>query len=421
MKARELIGKFDKPRYIEFTESLCAHSRSGIVGCHRCLDLCPTSAITPNGDHVAIDGGICAGCGQCSAACPTGAVAYALPTADALMRKLRTLLRTYQEAGGVRPVILLYDDAHGSPLVDSLAHDGDGLPANVLPLAVNEMTQIGLEFVAAAFAYGASAVCLLLRAKPRHDTSGLAKTLELAEAILTGLGFGEGRMVMIETDDPLTLGDTLRAMPVLDGAPRPASFSAIGGKREVMRLALNELQRVAPKPTDVIALPKGAPFGAVQVDVADCTLCHSCVSACPTGALSADRDRPALSFTEDLCMQCGLCMMTCPEKVISLTAQIDFRATMAPSRLLKEEEPFHCIRCSKPFGVKSSVARVTAKLEGQHWMFKDSTKRLDVIRMCADCRVQAMSDEDFNPYGVPERSAPRTTDDYLRDRATKET
>ena len=41
LKARDLVGTFDKPRYITFTEDLCAHSRSRIVGCHRCLDLCP--------------------------------------------------------------------------------------------------------------------------------------------------------------------------------------------------------------------------------------------------------------------------------------------------------------------------------------------------------------------------------------------
>ena len=61
MKARDLVGTFDKPRYINFKEELCAHSRSRIVGCRRCLDLCPAGAIAPAGDHVAIDPHICAG------------------------------------------------------------------------------------------------------------------------------------------------------------------------------------------------------------------------------------------------------------------------------------------------------------------------------------------------------------------------
>ena len=86
------------------------------------------------------------------------------------------------------------------------------------------------------------------------------------------------------------------------------------------------------------------------------------------------------------------------------------------SRIIKQEEPFHCIRCDKPFGVKSSVERVVAKLEGQHWMFKDSKKRLDVIRMCADCRVEAMAEEQFDPYGAPKRPNVRTSDDYIRER-----
>ena len=72
------------------------------------------------------------------------------------------------------------------------------------------------------------------------------------------------------------------------------------------------------------------------------------------------------------------------------------------SRIIKQEEPFDCIRCGKPFGVKSSVERVVAKLEGQHWMFKDSKKRLDVIKMCADCRVDVMAEEKFDPFGAPQ-------------------
>jgi ferredoxin len=416
LKARDLVGTFDKPRYITFTEDLCAHSRSKIVGCRRCLDLCPTGAIAPAGDHVAIDAQICAGCGQCAAACPTGAAAYALPPSDALLRKLRALLGGYREAGGQQAIVMFHDAEHGFELIDALARHGDGLPANALPVQVNEVTQVGLEAVAASFAYGASAVRFLIRAKPRNDVMGLSKTIALAEPILAGLGFVGSRVATIETDDPDALGVSLRAIAPMDGAAKPATFSAIGLKRDVVRHALRELYAAAPAPIDIVALPQGAPFGTIEVNVEGCTLCLSCVSACPTGALSDDPERPTLRFAEDACVQCGLCAATCPEKVIGLKPQLDFRAATAMSRIIKQEAPFECISCGKPFGVKSTVERVVAKLEGKHWMFKDSKKRLDVIKMCADCRVNAMVADNFDPFATTPRPKVRTTEDYLRER-----
>jgi ferredoxin len=413
IKARDLIGTFDKPCYVAFNEGLCAHSRSGIVGCRRCLDLCPTGAIEPAGDHVAIDPGICAGCGQCAATCPTGAAAYALPPADALMRKLRRLLTVYRDTGGLYPILLLHDNEHGGALIEALARHGDGLPANVLPFIVNEVTQVGLETIAAAFAYGASAVRFLLRARPRHDISGLTQTIALAEPILAALGFGS--VATIETDDPDALGAALVAIEAHGTAPRPASFSPIGPKREVMQLALRELYHAAPTPTDVVALPAGAPFGAVEIDVAGCTLCLSCVAACPTGALGDDPERPLLRFSESICVQCGLCKATCPEKVINLKPQLDFRAATAMSRVLKEEDPFRCIRCGTQFGVRSTIERVIGKLAGQHWMYAQGSKRLDALRMCENCRVAVVTEDEFDPH-APLRPAVRTTDDYLHER-----
>ena len=166
LQARDLVGTFDKPRYITFTDDLCAHSRSKIVGCPRCLDLCPTGAIAPAGDHVAIDPQICAGCGQCAAACPTGAAAYALPPADALLRKLRTLLTTYREAGGARPVVLLHDGEHGAR-ADRRAGAPRRRPAGERAAASRSTRsrRSASKPIAAAFAYGASAVRFLLRAQ----------------------------------------------------------------------------------------------------------------------------------------------------------------------------------------------------------------------------------------------------------------
>jgi ferredoxin len=416
MKAGELVGTFDKPRYITFTESLCAHSRSKIIGCNRCLNLCPTGAISPNGDHVAIDANVCAGCGACAAVCPTGAAAYALPPVDALISKIRTLLSTYREAGGTNPILLLHDAEHGLQMIEMLARHGDGLPANVIPVSVNEVTQIGLETFAAAFAYGAASMRLLMRARPKHETGGTVRTITYADTILKGLGFGENRVGTIETDDPDALGQALYAVSAAKSAAKTASFMPLGRKRDVMRFALRELQNVAPAPVDVIALPEHAPFGKIEVNAEGCTLCLACVSACPTGALSDNPEKPMLKFAEDACVQCGLCKATCPEKVISLHPQMDFRAATADARIMKEEEPFECIRCSKPFGTKSTIERITAKLEGRHWMFQGRAQRLDLLKMCEDCRVIVATEQSFDPHEAPMRPNVRTTEDYLRER-----
>ncbi|SEF87735.1 4Fe-4S binding protein [Bosea lathyri] len=414
-EARGLVGTFDKPRFIQFREDLCAHSRSKITGCTRCLDLCPTGAISPSGDVVSIDPAVCAGCGQCAAVCPTGAAAYALPPADALIRRLRSLLTTYRAGGGATPVVLLHDGDHGAPLIDALARFGDGLPAHVLPLAVNEITQIGPEMLASALAYGAAGVVILGRAKPRHDLMGLHATLAMAGTVADALGYGRDILRLVETDDPDRLAADLALPFATKPAPTPANFLPMGGKRGLLEIAFGELHRVAPAPVDVVPLAKGAPFGKIQLDRDACTLCLACVSACPTSALADNPDKPALSFSESLCVQCGLCEQTCPEDAISLVPQIDFIAWSEPKRVLKEEEPFHCTSCAKPFGTRSTIERIAAKLEG-HWMFSGANEaRRAALFMCEDCRVERVVNESFDPYGAPGRPAVRTTDDYLRE------
>jgi ferredoxin len=418
--AANLVGTFDKPRFIHFEESLCAHSRSSITGCTRCLDLCPTGAITPNGNSVAVDAHICAGCGACASVCPTGAAAYALPAADALMRRLRTLLQAYRAAGGQNAVVLFHDGEHGEGLIDALARFGDGLPANVLPLLVNEVPQLGPEAIAAVFAYGGTGATLLTRGKPKHDIAGLKRVAEMSETIVSSLGYGAGVVRIIETDDPDQLRTALDAAPAGIATQKPASFIPRGAKRGVLETAFRELHLAAPAPRDVVPLAAGAPFGGVKLNIDGCTLCHACVTACPTGALGDNPDRAMLRFTESLCVQCGLCEQTCPEDVITLEPRLDFKAWSAPPRVLKEEEPFNCIACGKPFGTKSSIERVLGKLGERHWMFQGANaRRLDVIKMCADCRVEAVMNESFDPHAAPQRPPVMTTEDYLRAREDK--
>ncbi|WP_081631248.1 4Fe-4S dicluster domain-containing protein [Methylobacterium sp. 77] len=420
-----LVGEFEKARFVDFQADLCAHSRSRITGCTRCLDVCPTGAIAPAGDHVTIDPYICAGCGSCASVCPTGAAAYALPPADALMRRLRTLMRAYHEAGGRNGVVLLHDAEHGEPLIEALARYGDGLPANVLPVAVNEVTQLGPEAAAALLAYGAVGVRLLVRDRPKHDIAPLRRMATLADTLGKALGYGAADgsplVALIETDDPDMLATALSSGTVGTPAPIPAAFMPVGPKRHVLQFAFREMHVAAPAPVALVPLEGGAPFGGLDFRTEDCTLCLACVGTCPTHALSDSQDRPLLAFEESLCVQCGLCVATCPENVITLKPQVDFAAWSQPRRIVKEEEPFDCVSCGKPFGTRSTIERVIEKLHGRHWMFRGSAgeSRIRTLMMCDTCRVEAVVNEAFDPHTVPERSKPLTSEDYFRARETR--
>jgi hypothetical protein len=105
---------------------------------------------------------------------------------------------------------------------------------------------------------------------------------------------------------------------------------------------------------------------------------------------------------------------------MSLEPRIAFTAFDAEPIVLREEEPACCIACNKPFGVKSTIDRVVKKLEDKHWMFSGANRpRIDLVRMCDDCRVSASMSGGIDPYAGPARPAAKTSEDYLREREAK--
>lgn len=414
----DMVGEFEKPRYVDFRADLCAHSRNKLAGCTRCLDVCPASAIAPDGDAVAIDPYLCGGCGACNSVCPTGAASYAMPPSDFLLARLRTVTTAYFKAGGEAPALLVHDGKHGEEMISLMARHGRGLPARVVPFTVNETAQVGFDFLVSALSYGAAQVALLTPPHRRDELEGLAGQVGLAEAVLGGLGFGGGRLAVLADADPEVVERRLYDLPPVE-AISPSGHIALGGKRAVARLATRHLRAVAPAPADEIALPRNAPFGTVSVDVESCTLCLACVGACPTGAMQDNPDSPQLRFCEDACIQCGLCRNTCPESAISLTPRLNFREEARQAIVVKEEEPYECVRCGKPFGARSTVERIVARLGGKHSMFSDPAM-VDRIRMCEDCRVIVQFEDSDSPLAGGERPRVRRTEDYLREREETE-
>jgi ferredoxin len=403
LQASQMVGTFEKPLHLLLEQHLCAHSRAGQTGCTRCLDVCPTSAIRPDGDHVQIDPMVCAGCGACSALCPSGAIRYDAPPVDHVLRRVRVLAETYLAAGGKAPRLLVHDEDHGAEMIALGARYGRGLPADVIPLAVEALAGFGHAEMLASLAAGFVSVDLL--AAPRTEAEPILAEITLASAM-----GGADRLRLIDERDPDALSDLLYA-----ASPAPLAVAPVlpmGSRRQIARLAGKALLADATGP---MALPKGAPYGAVIVNQEACTLCLSCASLCPNGALLDNPDKPQLRFQEDACLQCGICETVCPENAITLQPQFDPTDAALSQRVLHEEEPFPCIECGKLFGVKSTIEKITEKLAGKHSMFQTGgAGRL--IQMCDDCRVQAQYHSTNNPFAGAERPRPRTTDDYLSKR-----
>lgn len=396
-QASHLVGTFEQPLHVRLEPAICAHSRAGQTACTNCLDACPTGAIAPAGDHVAVDPLICAGCGACSALCPSGAIGYDAPPVETVFRRLATLAQTFRAAGGTAPRLLVHDADHGREMIALLARYGSGLPVDVIPFEMPAIAAFGHAEALGALAAGCADVSVL--PAPKTDRVTLDRETALARAIA-----GTHAVRVIDVADPDAL------VPALGTAPAPLTDPALpmGTRRQIARTAAKALHDGAP----ILPLPDSAPYGAVLVNTDACTLCLSCVSLCPSGALGDNPDRPQLLFQEDACLQCGLCANICPEDAIALQPQLDLSDAALSQRVLHEEEPYACVECGALFGVKSTVEKIVEKLGGKHSMF-GSPDAARMIRMCDKCRVNAAYHSEGNPFVAAPRPRPRTTDDYF--------
>ncbi len=401
LKASQMIGTFEKPLYVRLEEPLCAHSRAEQAACSKCLNACPTGAITSAGEHVAIDPLICAGCGACAALCPSAAISYDAPPVASVFARMTTLASTFRKAGGPHPRLLVHDD-HGAEMISLAARYGRGLPGDVIPLQVSALAGFGHAEMLAGLASGFATVAVLLA--PRSDRDVLRQEAELANAIA-----GNANVDLLDLTDPDALSDALYTQETADSLADP--ILPLGSRRQVTRLAAKALQPDG----EVVPLPEAAPYGAIVVDQDACTLCLSCVSLCPAGALGDNPDKPQLRFQEDACLQCGLCANICPETAITLEPQLNLTDGALAQRVLHEEEPFACIECGSLFGSKSTVERIMEKLAGKHSMFSNP-QAARMIQMCDNCRIQAQYHSENSPFAGGERPPVRTAADDLSKR-----
>ena len=407
----EMVGEFEKPKYFIYNEKVCAHGRNGKVGCNACIDVCSTGAISSifksGQGSVEVNPNLCMGCGACSTVCPSGAMRYNYPSVPHQGKELKTLATVFQAEAkklnqSVAPSLLLHTLKAGTQMIDGLGRSAhvmskqyEGLPSFVIPYGIEHIASTGLELWLGAMAYGFAEVVLLLSGDEDPSyRAALEGQAQLANAILKAYGF-EDRIQLVMADSAEDLQavskamGTLRQRGALNSICTPASFGLSNQKRETLEAVLEHLQKQAktPIPEAGIALPKNALLGGLAINKDACTLCMSCVSSCPEGALLDNPDEPILSFIEKQCVQCGICAQTCPEHALTLEPRLQTVEQRKQKVALNQTEAFHCISCGKPFGTTKMVDLMLAKL-GAHGAFAGAA--MDRLKMCGDCRVVDM-------------------------------
>jgi ferredoxin len=253
------------------------------------------------------------------------------------------------------------------------------------------MACIGIDVWLSAIAMGASQIAVLTSDEEAPDyLVGLEQQMEVAQTLLRGLGYTGSHVALVKAHDASSLdkalqvlGQTRQTVPAT-----PARFAIAAEKRSTLDFALDHLITHAPLGKalpQAIELPKaGAPFGTLVVNKDTCTLCLSCVSACPASALQDNAEKPQLRLIEKNCVQCGLCVTTCPENAITLQPRLLLTSARKEPQVLNEVPPYQCMRCKKPFGTLKAIESMLGKLAG-HAMFQGDA--LNRLKMCGDCRV----------------------------------
>jgi ferredoxin len=326
--------------------------------------------------------------------CPSGALTFAYPKAADQGVKLKTLLSTYTRSGGKQGAVLFHSQEAGSQLLQQLGRAArvgraHGVPARVMPVPVWHTASLGLEVWLTAVAYGAGNVWVLVTGEEAPQYLDALRTqMQVAQSILHGLGLtGEHfKLMHVNPKAPQALAelDAMLQAPSAMTVKQTASFAIQADKRATLELALDHLVQHATPTQEVIALPQGALLGTLAINKDACTMCLSCINACPAAALQDNPQAPQLKFIEKNCVQCGLCAKTCPENAITLVPQLKLSKERKEPVVLNEMKPYACVRCSKPFGTLKAIEAMLGKLAG-HSMFQGAA--LERLKMCADCRV----------------------------------
>ncbi len=351
LNAAELLAAIDRST-IQLDPARCLHFRDRHATCEACFGICPAEAIT-RGKLPSLDADKCEGCLACLTVCPSGAY---------------------------------HADDAVAPLLNSVCHvEGDTLELlctkNPQPEKGLSKTSVGIRVKGCLAGLGTGAYLALAAFGVAHiavrtEACGGCKWAALqpliedqikrAQHFLEAWGKSESIACLSEAHEmverpwwdaenpPLSRRELFRMM-TRQGQIAMACAIENGEHATDQRPGRDRLRTLAA----VAHLPPPEAIGSIDLNelgfaskrVSEaCTACGACARACPTGALTFEKDeadtRFALIFSPRNCIACDFCAHVCVPSAIVVDHKPSFAEVFGePQIQLLEGELMRCERC----------------------------------------------------------------------------
>lgn len=333
--------------------------------CHSCVDICPTIGITSdkNARILELSAIDCIACGRCVSVCPTGSVQRQGDGLEAFTYKAR-LYKDYI------PLVVAREQFESAEFMENLKILKEQNPL-ILPFVLQVPDMLNSVYFLTLLQESGSPL-ILYAPLGEHTNADRDSINEIYIRIFSQPAI----MELSELKDISTL------------KPLPQSrYIYTPRENENSKDIFAERMRFWVKQENYGKV-KIQGFGILGINAEQCTLCLSCVEACNTKALVNNQSRFELLYKPALCTDCGYCVASCAEKVLSLEeSSLALEEKSFAYTPIASDEPFRCVECDKVFATQKSIDKIKQILMPS---FGNDSLKLKTLECCADCKVKVM-------------------------------